>query len=139
MKKSSFHSHHNNLAFIHIIALVYWCQLAFLNAFWKAMLLNLLKSLILILLGKGLSEGSYERVKTGRWSAISELECIGIRSQAVFMWSHSVQLEIRRKQKKPIADLTSFVSRSAKLIFSNQLSISLFSLLSFSGLGARGG
>ena len=35
------------------------------------MLSNLLKSLISILLGKGLSVGSYERVKTGRWPAIS--------------------------------------------------------------------
>ena len=35
------------------------------------MLSNLLKSLISILLGKGLSVGSYERVKSGRWPAIS--------------------------------------------------------------------
>ena len=46
-------------------------QLVFLNAFWRAILSNLLKSLISILLGKGLSVGSYERAKTGRWSAIS--------------------------------------------------------------------
>ena len=35
------------------------------------MLSNLSKSLLSILLGKGLSVGSYERVKSGRWPAIS--------------------------------------------------------------------
>ena len=46
-------------------------QFAFLSVFWKEILSNFLKSLTSIVLGMSLHFGSYTRLKTGKWSAIS--------------------------------------------------------------------
>ena len=57
-------------------------------------------------------------------------------SQAVFMWHHSVQLKIDRKEKNLQLTFASFTS-SAKCIFSNWLSTSLSSMLSLLGFGTH--
>ena len=51
-------------------------------------------------------------------------------SQTVFMWRHSVRLEIGGKEEKPATDLASF-TRSAQFIHSKRLSTSLSSMPSF--------
>ena len=55
-----------------------------------------------------------------------------LRSQAVFIWRHSIQKKLARKRNSA----TNFASftRSAKCIFSKWLSTSIFSLLSFFGV-----
>lgn len=67
-------------------------QFAFLNVFWKEILSIFLKSPTLIVSGMGLHFGSYTRLETGKWSAISTAILLLVLEVTKFEWIWSKQL-----------------------------------------------